>query len=71
MVRQSFFRTHWIVIVAGLIGVVAQQPAQTISTPHLSALTINSWLGYHECVVETLMVPLVVIMRQIRVVLHR
>jgi hypothetical protein len=51
--------------------VVAQQPAQTISTPHLSALTINAWLGYHEWVVETLMVPLVVIMRQIRVVLHR
>jgi hypothetical protein len=46
--------------------IVAQQPTQAISTPHLIALAPHAWLWCDELIAETLMIPLVVIIRQVR-----
>jgi len=39
-----------------LTMIVAQQSSETLSTPHLTHLPANFWLGCDQLVIETLMI---------------
>jgi hypothetical protein len=46
--------------------IICEQPSQALPTHHLPLLAPDAWLWSNELVVKTLMVSLVVIMRQVR-----
>jgi hypothetical protein len=47
-------------------SVIREQPSQALPTHHLPALAPNAWLWSNELVMETLVVSLVMRMRQVR-----
>src|SRR5215211_2622667 len=46
--------------------IIREHPSQALATPHLTAATIHSWLGCNELVVQPLMIPLLMIVCQVR-----
>src|SRR2546428_7002000 len=59
-------RLKYYVVSCSFAIIIGEQPSQALPTHHLPVLAPNAWLWSTELVVKTLMVSLVMIMRQVR-----